>query len=390
MKTKKVIISLRLSGSSGRDILAGIFLYMRKNPTWHTRLFQMPTDLTPETFRELESEGFNGIIASEPGLEETARLICNSKMPIAFIGDGGPIISRRKNNICHIRNDDLYIGRKGALFLLSLGKRRSYGFVPTTSNQYWSDGRQEGFSSELAARGITTQIFKSPDKAGSPVDLQALAQWLADLPKPCSVMAAWDTRATQVIQACQERRIRIPEQVAIIGVDNDELLDESTTPPLTSIMPNHEALGFVAARELGKMMSHRTSSPFLARPLKLVERESAASTAPAAHLVSRANNYILKNAVKGITVRDVVAHLGVSRRLADLRFQEFSGESINETITNVKLAAVKKMLLTTNRTIHNVSVSCGYENVTYLQALFKRRFGMSMRDFRRASEQKKT
>ena len=93
-------------------------------------------------------------------------------------------------------------------------------------------------------------------------------------------------------------------------------------------------------------------------------------------------DFIRKNATKGIRVNDVVEFLGISRRLADLRFQQFSGETINEAITNCKLEAVKKMLATTSRPIKIVSESCGYTDLAYLKTLFKKRFGTTMREWR--------
>lgn len=111
MKRKKIAIVLRLSGAAGRNILAGIFLFLRKHPHWQTHLFQMPDDFTPAAFRMLEAERYDGLIASEPGPAETSRLLARSEMPVAFIGDGGFPFSRRRRNICHIRNDDVYIGR---------------------------------------------------------------------------------------------------------------------------------------------------------------------------------------------------------------------------------------------------------------------------------------
>lgn len=386
MKRKRnIVLVLRLAGSAGRDILTGILLFARQHPHWHTRLFQMPSEFTPTDFTSLAAADLDGIVMSEPGPDETARLLRASNVPIAFIGDAGPILSARKKSITYIRNDDVEIGRMGARYLLSLGRRRAYGFVPTISKQYWSQSRFEGFRNALQDCGIEADRFRSPGPAGSKDDLDALRAWLDALPKPAAVMAAWDTRATQVVAAANEARIAVPSQLAVLGVDNDELLDESTVPPLTTIQPDHERLGFVAARELERLMNRRPARPsvsFLAQPKGLVERESATATAPAAHLVARATRFIERNATKGISVGDVVAHLGVSRRLADLRFRQFSKEPINAAITRCRLDAVKKLLATTNRPIKLISVACGYTDLAYLKTLFKRRFGVTMRDWR--------
>ena len=388
-KTRKIIIVLRLSGTSGRDILSGIFLYTRQKPHWHTRIFQMPTELTPDVLSALTREGYDGVIASECGSDETARMLRDSSLPISFIGDPGPILSQRTTNMTYVRNDDEHIGRLGARYLDSLGNHRTYAFLPTSSDQYWSRLRYRGFADELKKRGRPCICFSSPGPAGSVEDLAALKDWLLELPKPLALMAAWDTRATQAIHLCEEAKIRIPQQVSILGVDNDELLDEATNPPLSSIQPDHERLGFVAARELERLINGRPGkmgAAYLAPPLRLVERESAVATAPAAHLVTRATDYIRKNATRGIGPNDVAAYLGVSRRLADLRFQQFAGETINAAITTRKLDAVRKLLATTDRTIKNISLACGYADLAYLKTLFKRRFGMTMSEYRSSSK----
>ena len=384
-RTKRVAIVLRMSGTAGRDILTGIFYFTRSNANWRTRLFQMPDEFTPDAFKAEMAVGLDGIIASEPGPDETARLVRESGVPVSFIGDPGPVLSERKDHIAFTRNDDEMIGRMGAHYLASLGQRRAYGFVPTVSNQYWSASRLNGFKAALAARKTNIEVFQSPGQVGSREDLSSLRDWLAALPKPAAVMASWDTRATQVLAMCKDAHIKIPNQIAVLGVDNDELLDESSDPPLSSILPNHEQLGYAAARVLNNLMSGRqarTSSPFLVKPVKVVERESAVASAPAAHLLSRATTYIRKNAAKGIKVEDVATFLGVSRRLADLRFQQFSGETINETITRHRLDAVKKFLATTTRPIKTITEECGYADPSFLKVLFKRRFGCTMREWR--------
>ena len=389
-RIRRVAIVLRMSGSAGRDILSGVFHFTRMHPNWHTRLFQMPSEFTPDAFLAESAVGLDGIIASEPGPDETAALVRDSKIPLSFIGDPGPVLSTRRNGIAFTRNDDDQIGRIGARYLVSLGAHRAYGFVPTTSRQYWSDSRERGFTEELKLRKAEPVVFRSPGAAGSREDLAALKEWLVALPKPAAVMTAWDTRATQVLNLCQEARIKVPRHISVLGVDNDELLDESCVPPLTSILPDHEKLGYAAARALERLMAERVpkeSRPFLIRPVKVVERESAIASTPTSHLLSSALEFIRKNAVKGIRVDDVAKALGISRRLADLRFQQFSGETINEAITRQKLDAVKKLLATTDRPIKVISEACGYTDLAYLKTLFKRRFGCTMRDWRRQNHE---
>ena len=183
-RTKRVVLVLRMSGAAGLDILSGIFHFTRSHPHWYTRLFQMPSEFTPENFLAEKANGLDGIIASEPGPDETARLVCASDTPVSFIGDPGPILGMRESHISFTRNDDVFIGHMGARYLVSHGAHRSYGFVPTTSSQYWSASRLKGFADELAARNIIPHVFRSPGAAGSKEDLAALADWIAALPKP--------------------------------------------------------------------------------------------------------------------------------------------------------------------------------------------------------------
>ena len=216
---------LRMSGAAGRDILSGVFYFTRMHPSWHTRLFQMPSEFTPDAFLAECAVGLDGIVASEPGPDETAALVRDSKIPVSFIGDPGPILSARRHGIAFTRNDDEQIGRIGARFLASLGAHRAYGFVPTTSRQYWSDFRQNGFMDTIKSRGDEPIIFHSPGTAGSREDLDALKEWLVKLPKPAAVMTACDTHATKVPNLCQDARMKLSRQIDDLGVDNDELLD---------------------------------------------------------------------------------------------------------------------------------------------------------------------
>ena len=151
-RIRRVAIVLRMSGAAGRDILSGVFYFTRMHPNWHTRLFQMPSEFTPDAFLAECAVGLDGIIASEPGPDETAALVRDSKIPVSFIGDPGPVLVKRRAGMSFTRNDDEFIGHMGARYLDSLGSHRAYGFVPTTSRQYWSDSRRKGFIDRKSTR----------------------------------------------------------------------------------------------------------------------------------------------------------------------------------------------------------------------------------------------
>ena len=172
--------------------------------------------------------------------------------------------------------------------------------------------------------------------------------------------------------------------MAVLGVDNDELICENAHPRLSSVQPDFEEEGRLAAETLdvlmhGKKLAERT---LLVGAKGIVQRESTAELSHAGQLVQKAVAYINRHALDGIVVNDVVRHLKCSRRLADLRFRELQGRTILDAITERRLDEVKHRLARTRDKIDAIASACGYRNPTYLKNLFKKRFGMSMSEWR--------
>ena len=170
-----------------------------------------------------------------------------------------------------------------------------------------------------------------------------------------------------------------------IGVDNDPLLCDFSTPPLTSVAPDHILEGQFAAKTIDRMMRQH-GAPAATRILntakKMEERESAKPISPVTSLITRALAFISANAEKNIKVADVADALGVSRSLLDLRFREFRNETISKAITRTRLESVKRLLSDTGLSIRAISAKCGFANPNHLKNLFRRHFGMSMREWR--------
>ena len=200
-------------------------------------------------------------------------------------------------------------------------------------------------------------------------------------------MAIYDLRATQVLTAAHKVGIAVPRQLSVIGVDNDELLCDFTIPTLTSIAVNFVRIGTQAAQFLDEMMRKGKRAISSVKTVdgepRIVERESTAHLAPSVSLVERALAYIRKHALSEINVKDVVSHLGVSRRLADKRFREVTKSSMMEMIIGIRLDEIKTRLVSTNMRIGAVTSACGFKSENYAKNLFKKRFGMSMREWRR-------
>lgn len=377
----RIWVHLRLSYASGRDILYGISRYARANAHWNIRL--LPFTENDSGMRFPQPEEADGIITSEPLAKDAAT----SMIPLVVIGTREEWLGRRMGNLAFVRNDDVSIGRFGADFLDNLGSFRSFGFVPTNKPYYCSILRAEGFQAELCAkRGKDVRLYAAHGMDdGSEDDFLALADWLEDLPKPAAVMAVHDLRATHVLEAARLRKIAVPEQLAVVGVDNDELLCDFTTPQLTSIFPDHVKEGELAAATLQSMLKkgdQRHAPTFRSSAKTIIERESTRPVSPATRLAEAAMVFIRRNALKGISASDVVAHLRASRRLCDLRFKECHGESMLEAILRIRFAEMKRRLVSSKTPIGKIVAACGFSCESHAKRLFKKRFGMSMREWR--------
>ena len=378
-KIYSIGIALRLSYASGRDLLYGISRFARTNCHWNLKLF------SPEDNKHSDLNELDGFITSEPMAPDLLRK--TPDLPLVIIGTREPWLGRRMKALTFVRNDDRDIGKFGADFLLRLGTFRAFGFVPTNTPYYCSILRHEGFAAQLADSAAQTLIYTRPTlKDGSPEDIAALKDWLLNLPKPAAVMSVHDLRATHVLEAARAAGVCVPDELAVIGVDNDELLCDFAEPQLTSISPDHVYEGELAAKEMRALLSRRIK-PRLSKTIRskkktIIERESAKTVAPSVRLAERAMSYIRRNALKGVAARDVVKHLNVSRRLADLRFRECYGKTILDAILDIRLSEVKRKLTTSKTPIRKITDACGFANEIHAKHLFKKRFGVSMRDYR--------
>ncbi|MBQ3745793.1 MAG: substrate-binding domain-containing protein [Kiritimatiellae bacterium] len=383
---RKIAVALRLSFSSHRDILYGISKYA-KSHHWSLQIIPIPETFNEEMFSQLESNGTEGIITSDYGSAETARCLVMSGMPLVFLGARSRSLSKRTSNIAYVRVDDTAIGATGARFLCSRGQFRSVGFVPSNTKNHCSLLRLRGFMQELSGRGVSVRVFKGPCVVdGSEGDVNALSEWLAALPKPAAVMALYDIRAIQLLEAAKRAGVSIPDQLLVIGADNDELLCDLAEPTLTSIASDYVQLGTLAAEAMSKMLSSRTLLQAFGLRMKsaaVVERETTLHLPPATRMINEALSFIDKHYTSPISAKDVVEHLGVSRRLAEFRFSVATGKSILQYIIEKRLQAVREKLLSSDMPITTISASCGFRSENYAKNIFHRRFGMSMREFRK-------
>lgn len=379
---KKNILVLLWSSTiaSGRDFLAGFAERARRRADWRLYLRIAKKTVEPNIVRAIRAGGYHGIVTDEDTyLSLPAGAVPETTSVVVF----GTYDPDAPHNVAYVQNDNAAIARFGGEYLLSLGRFRSFGFVPTEDEHGWSRIRAEAFAEAVRTQQHGAFVFDPNDLTLS------LKAWLLALPKPAAIMAACDTTALEVIEACKRAKLAVPGQVSVLGVDNDELLCAFDSPTISSVLPRHDTVGQLAAKMLARMLRNRRTDRASKRPRceicdeqTVIERESTAPISPASHLITAALDYIRQNATKAISTADVVRHLGVSRSLADLRFRQYQNTTIREAILRARLEEVKKRFVSTQLPAAKVARICGFTDIPHLQVVFKKRFGLPMGQWR--------
>ena len=374
---KNVVIQLHIGNATGRNILAGVLKRIKDRDGCTIRIACGNDD-----FRSLS--GFaSAVIADASADIEILQSTIASGKPIVLLNDWR--FSDQPPNMGHVRTDYGEIGFKAADYFMSIGRFRSFGYIPAYTEKEWSVKRGRAFALRLKRKGHDCRMFSKENGEG-----QGLESWLKSLPKPAAIFCAWDKIAADAAYAAQKARIKIPSQIVLLGVDNDEIYCTSTSPQISSIEFDAENEGKMAANLMLKMLSARKASTprtiCCGTVKRVVERESTRPPAPAAFLIELALKFIAENAVKGIGPQDVAAHLGISRTLLDLRFREMENRTVGKFITERRLAVLSAMLRKSKLPIGRLAEECGFSNAKYAKAVFKKRFSMTMREWRRRNQ----
>ena len=214
-----------------------------------------------------------------------------------------------------------------------------------------------------------------------------MTAWLQSLAKPVGVMACNDVRGRQVIEACLEAGLRVPDDVAVLGVDEDRLLCELANPPLSSVVLNLDRAGYQAAELLDGLMAGRLQPPqrILAEALWIIPRRSTDVLAIEDRHVAAAVRFIRDHCREAIAVGDVVSQANISRRGLEIRFQHVLGRSIRQQIQRVRLGWSQRLLVETNLSAEKIAHACGFSSLSYLSSVFRRELGTTLTDYRRQS-----
>jgi len=265
---------------------------------------------------------------------------------------------------------------------------RSFAYcgMPGRTIDPWNRQRREAFVAHLREAGWNSSIYTGRHSASHSWEQlqEKLAIWLDRLPKPLGLMAANDARARHVLEACRRLQLRVPEDVAVIGVDNDELICNLAHPPLTSIVQGTEKIGHTAATLLDRLMSRRKrkTSHLLVDPVGIITRESTDLVATEDIVVSTALAFIRRHAADSIQVVDVARAAEVSRSTLDARFRRVVGRTVHEEIQRCQLNAAQQLLTTTNLSVEEVAQRSGFSSAQYMNAVFHRTLGQTPGGYR--------
>jgi len=329
------------------------------------------------------------IVARMP---ESVRTVALAGVPTVVL-DSPVLYSNRLPDASFVTCDSEAVGRAGADFFIRQGFR-NFAYVADTEPWDWSLLRCRAFCARVAESKGTCAVY---DESGSDHrsdwarDQKHLAKWLLALPKPCAVLAARDGRARQVLETCLSSGLEVPGDIALLGVDNEEILCENSVPTLSSIQPDSEEAGYRAADLLEGLMRRSPKKQQTLRygVRKIVARESSRSVRAAAdRRLLRGLEFVRLNAGEAIGVADVAQHMGVSRRMAELLFRKHLGHSILEEVQQTRLARLKTFLLETTQPIGRISAQCGYQTEMHAKRVFKREVGVTMTQFRLAGGRK--
>ncbi|MBI1336347.1 MAG: helix-turn-helix domain-containing protein [Phycisphaera sp.] len=356
------------------DTVTGILDYGRHTPAW--QFVGRGGSPFYEPDQVIESD-LDGLIGDE--LEDLKALA--SRCPDL------PIVSLtalpENSTMAEVSHDNRAIGRMGAEYLLGLGFARFAFF--TSQQELGGQGRLEGFRQtvEAAGRPCLTRFVPEVIEEGSPSDRVLIRQWIEELPKPIAIMTFLDYMARLSVNAAVDLGLRVPDEVAVLGVNNNAWTSVMAVLPVSSVKLNLRQLGYAAAEALDVMMQQGTRPPpRTLPPIGVVTRQSTDITLVDDPLIRRATSYIRDHVAEGLRVENVLDELGVSRSTLVNRMKAATGQTTQQAIRRAQIEKAKQMLVATEMTMERIAHACGFECQPRLNEAFKRLVGMTPGQFR--------
>lgn len=309
---------------------------------------------------------------------EVERVLSDYSKPVIAVG--GSYQNTNEYPCCtYVATDNQGIA------LLALEHFQSLGFqhfafysMPEGAGNRWAKEREKAFARQVKEAGSACYRFGGFNSDTSSNNFNRLCDWLAVLPKPVAILSATDARAIHLIDACKHMNISVPEQVSILGVDDDDLANSLCSPTLSSVRQDCHQMGYRAAEILGKKLAgENVEAVTLITPEKLEQRDSTRNSGYQDYYVRMAIGLIRSHLHEGIRTADIVRKAGISRSNLENRFQKETGVSLHKYIANSQLNKAKELLKQSDKSIASIAELCGYPSVQYLYSLFRKEVGIT-------------
>ena len=379
----RLLANLYAAQKASREMTGGILRYAAVHPEVEVELYGLGTP--NRNIEEMRGWRPDGVIVSteeDSEIRRIERIGCR-----ALVCVNADVRARTRLRCGSVFCDaDAVV--EAAVGLFARKRLRHVAYVGTRAGEDWSLRRGEAVGRRAAAGGLSCAVFSGSAGArmGPRREIAVMARWIAALPKPCGVFAANDMRARDVLEACRAAGVDVPRQVMVLGVDDEEFVCRQTRPSLSSLLPDFDQGGFLAAELLVALLS---GGPVPAEKRTfgvrgIVERLSTSDPNEAGRMVGRAEEFIRENAASGgVSVCDVAKAAGASVRLLQKNFRAATGTTVSEALRDARLRRVCELLELTRTPIGRMAELCGFGDDCHLKKLFRKRFGMTMRQWRR-------
>ena len=378
-----ILVAENVSMKAAREIIAGALRYAATKHDWNVFVHGgHPLDLDMKRTFSRPDGIITGYGYGDPFDPVPIRI--HRDIPTVFTC----VIKHpcMKAPFASIHADDRAIGRTAAE-CLAKNKLRHFAFIGARDDTEWQKLRLESFRERLAGAGISVSVFTpSGEESESWEDERRdVLAWIESLPKPCGIFAVYDARARFVLDVCREAGIKVPAQVQVLGVDDETYFCEYALPTLSSISPDFEGGGFLAAQTLDALLGGKPIPRTNLFGIKeVVERLSTSDTSGAANRVARARDMIRSELKSALSVAAIARKIGCSARLLEKDFKSVLGRSVIREICEIRMSKALDLLKRTAKSEEAIATECGYGSPGTLRNAFRTRFKTTMREWRAA------
>ena len=374
-----VALIVETSKIYGREILLGIAQYVRLNGPWS--LYTAERGQDDEEPSWLEDWAGDGIITRSLDMK-LCRAAANRGIPVVSLRN----LVEKPDFPTLFPDQTLIVSRIIDHFLERGFQNLAYVGVP--GHRGWERLRREAFLKLLAEKGCSNVSIR-PSLADPSLtweqQQESIASWVKTLPTPVGIVVSHDTQGIQLLDACRRAGVRVPDDIAVVSVDNDPVLCEVATPPLSSLDQNVQRLGYEAASMLDQMMRGKkfAKQNYYFDPGHIVVRQSSDVLAVGDAKLAKSIRFVRENACKGIDVNAIAKAAGMSRRSLEKKFADQIGRTPLEEVQEIRFRRVRQLLLETDYVLPQIAELTGFQYQEYLVRFFKKRSGMTPGEFRR-------